>query len=65
MTINNNEREDQGDGVQDSGKTGTGVRGRDMGSEEGAGTEIGDRRNANATMDVRSYKARQDKKLKN
>ena len=25
-----NEREDQGEGVQNSGKTGTGVRGRDM-----------------------------------
>ena len=28
-----NEREDQGEGVQDNGKTGTGVRGRDI--EEG------------------------------
>ena len=32
-----NEREDQGEGVQDSGKTGTDVRGRDMGIEEGTG----------------------------
>ena len=29
-----NEREDQGDGVQNSGKTSTDVRGRDMGVEE-------------------------------
>ena len=36
-------------------KTATGVRGRDMGIEEGTGKEIGGRRNANATMDVRSY----------
>ena len=50
-----NEREDQGEGVQDIGKIGTGVRGRDMGIEEGTGKEIGGRRNANATMDVRSY----------
>ena len=32
-----NEREDQVEGVQNSGKTGTGVRGRDMGIEEGTG----------------------------
>ena len=32
-----NEREDQGEGVQNSGKTSTGVRGRDVGIEEGAG----------------------------
>ena len=34
-----NECEDQGqgEGVQNSGKTGTGVRGRDMGIEEGTG----------------------------
>ena len=32
-----NEREDQGEGVQNSGKTSTGVRSRDMGIEEGAG----------------------------
>ena len=36
-------------------KIGTGVRGRYMGIEEGTGKEIGGRRNANATMDVRSY----------
>ena len=30
-----NEREYQGEGVQNSGKTSTGVRGRDMGVEEG------------------------------
>ena len=30
-----NEHEDQGEGVQDGGKTGTGVRGRDMGIEDG------------------------------
>ena len=32
-----NEHEDQGEGVQNSGKTSTGVRGRDMGVEEGIG----------------------------
>ena len=32
-----NEREDQGEGVQNSGKTSTYVRGRDMGVEEGTG----------------------------
>ena len=53
---------DQGEGVEDSGKTGTGVRGRDMGIEEGTGKEIGGRRNENATMDVRSYEAGQDQK---
>ena len=30
-----NEREDQGEGVQNSGKTSTDVQGRDMGVEEG------------------------------
>ena len=30
-----NEHEDQGEGVQNSGKTSTDVRGRDMGIEEG------------------------------
>ena len=32
-----NGREDQGEGVQNSGKTSTDVRGRDMGVEEGTG----------------------------
>ena len=32
-----NEREDQGEGVHDSGKTGTDVHDRDMGIEEGTG----------------------------
>ena len=45
-----------------SGKTSTDVRGRDMGMEEGTGKEIGGHRNANATMDVRSYETGQDKK---
>ena len=36
-----------------------------MGVEEGTGKEIGGRRNENATMDVRSYEAGQDTKLKN
>ena len=49
-----NEREDQGEGVQNSGKTNTDVRGRDMGVE---GKEIRGRRNENATMDVRRYEA--------
>ena len=57
-----NEHEDQGEGVQNSGKNGTGVWGRDMGIEEGTGKEIGGRRNENATIYVRSYESRQDKK---
>ena len=57
-----NEREDQGECVQNSGNTSTDVRGRDMGVEEGAGKEIGGRRNENATMDVRSYETGQDQK---
>ena len=40
------------EGVQNSGKTDTGVRGRDMGIEEGTGREVGGRRNANAMMGV-------------
>ena len=56
-----NEREDQGEGVQNSGKTSNDVRGRDMGVEEGTVKEIGGRRNENATMDVRSYEDGQDK----
>ena len=60
-----NEREDQGEGVQNSGKTSTDVRGRDMGVEEGTGKEIGGRRNENATMGVRSYEAGQDQICKN
>ena len=55
-----NEREEQGEGVQNSGKTSTDVRDKDMGVKE---KEIGDRRNENATMDVRSsYEAGQDQK---
>ena len=42
--------------MQNSGKTRNGVRGRDMGTEEGAGKEIIGRRNANVTMCVRSNK---------
>ena len=57
-----NEREDQGEVVQNSGKTSTDVRGRDMGIEEGTGKEIGGRRNENARMDVQSYEAGQDQK---
>ena len=52
----------KGEGVQNSGKTSTDVRGREMGVEEGPGKEIEGRRNENATMDVRSYEAGQDKK---
>ena len=61
-----NEREDQGKGVQNSGNTRTNVSlwDRDMGVEEGTGKEIGGRRNENATMDVRSYEAGQDQKRK-
>ena len=42
--------------LPDSGRPNTGidVRGSDIGIEEGPGAEIGGRRNANATMDVRS-----------
>ena len=57
-----NEREDQGEGVHNCGKTSTNVRGRDMGVAEGTGKEIGGSRNENATMDVRSYEAGQDQK---
>ena len=57
-----NEREDQREGVQYSGKTSTGVRSRDMGIEEGAGKEIGGRRNENAAMYVQSYEAGQYQK---
>ena len=39
-----------------------GVRGRDMGVDEGTGKEIGGGRDENATMDVRSYEAGQDQK---
>ena len=56
-----NEREDQGEGVQNSGKTSTGVRSRAMGIE-GAGKEIGGRRNENAAMYVQSYEAGQYQK---
>ena len=52
-----NEREDKEEGVNDSGKTSTGVRGKDFGIEESNGKETGGRRNANATMDVRNYEA--------
>ena len=57
-----NEREDQGEGVQNSSKISTDVRGRDMGVEEGTGKEIGGRRNENAMIDVRSYEPGKDKK---
>ena len=57
-----NESEDQGEGVQNSCKTSTDVRGRVMGVEEGTGNEIVGRRNENATIDVRSYEAGQHKK---
>ena len=57
-----NEREYQGECVQNSDKTSIGVQGTDMGVEEGTGKEIGGRRNENATMDVWSYEAGQDQK---
>ena len=47
----------KGEGIQNSGKTGTDVRGRDMGVEEDKVIEIGGRGNENTTMDVRSYEA--------
>ena len=50
----------KGEGVQNSGKTSTDVRGRDMGVEESTGKEIGGGRDENATMDVRSYEAGQN-----
>ena len=58
------ESEDQvkGVGLHDSGKTDTGVRGRNMDIEEGTWKEIGSRRNETATIDVRSYEAGQDRK---
>ena len=57
-----NECEDQGEGVQNSGKTSTDVRSRDMGVDEGTRKYIGGRRNENATMDVPSYEAGKDQK---
>ena len=57
-----NERDDQGEDVQNSDNTSPDVRGRDMGVVEGTGKEIGCRRNENATMDVRSYEPRQHQK---
>ena len=57
-----NEREDQGEGVQNSGMTSTGERSRYMGIEESAGKEIGGRRNENAAMYVQSYEAGQYQK---
>ena len=57
-----NEREEQGERIQNSGKTSTDVRGKDMGVEEGTGKEIGGRGNENATMYMRSYEAGQDQK---
>ena len=35
-----NERNDQGEGVQNSGTTSTAIRGRDMGVEEGTGKKL-------------------------
>ena len=57
-----NEREDRGEGVQNSGKIANDVGGRHIGAEEGTGRAIGGRRNVNATMDVQSYEAGQDEK---
>ena len=54
------EREDQGEDVQDRGKTGTGIRFRYI--EGGTGKETGGRRNENDKLDVRSYEAGQDEK---
>ena len=48
--------------LQNSGKTNSDVRGRDMGVEDGTGKETGGHRNENATMNVRSYEAGQDQK---
>ena len=49
-----NEHEDQGEGAQNSGKTSTDGRGRDMGVEEGTGKEIGGRRNNNNNNNITS-----------
>ena len=57
-----NEHEDQGEDVQNSRKTSTDVRDRDMGVEEGTEKEIGGRISENAMMDVRSYDAGQHQK---
>ena len=43
---------------------GTDIWGRDIGVEEGTRKEISGRRNKNATMDVRSYEAGQNNKMK-
>ena len=59
-----NEREGQGEGVQNSGNNSTDVQCRDMGDGEGTGREIGGRRNENASINVRSYEAGQDQKWK-
>ena len=48
VMLQKNKREYQGD----SGKTSTGVRGRDMAIEKGTGKEMGGHRNENVTMDV-------------
>ena len=49
----------EGEGVENSGRTNADIRGRDMGVEEGTGKHIGDRRNGNATVDVRTDEADQ------
>ena len=58
-----NQRDDQGKVYRTVVRPALIYRGRDMGIEEGPGNEIGSRRNVNATMDVRSYEAGQDKKF--
>ena len=57
-----NEREDQGEGVEDSGKTGTGVWGRDTVIEEGTGKYIGGRRSVDARGDEK-WRNRIDNKV--
>ena len=59
-----NEREDQGDGVQNSGKTSTDVRSRAMCVEEVTGKGIGGRKNKNATMDVQGYEGGKRSEMK-
>ena len=59
-----NECEDQGEGVQNSGKISTGVRGRDIGIEEGTGNWRSQKYEC-YTIDVRSYETVQDRKWKN
>ena len=58
-----NEREDQGEGVQNSGKTSTDVRGRDMGVEEVGPVIFRDRGIADLKRNLENSKKKKKKKL--